>query len=205
MSNEALLYAIRIVGSGKKLAAKLKISPQRLNAWLNNEVEIPLEYGRLLELITDGRVTCEQITPRHMARIPKEWKNRFFNHLSAPPHNSPLSAEDLLNPNFVGEDRISKLSIVEKIKLGLVLEEKLKHQGQRNDLKQQLRPNLDEVKDQNDLSLCKNFYEVSGRSDDFIAKKLGLRSKMNYHHAKAVVQKGCMELIQAVDKKTVAI
>ncbi|WP_374537619.1 transcriptional regulator [Chitinimonas taiwanensis] len=59
--NSALILASNILGSQRKLAKSLGISPQALGKWLRNGP--PMERCPDVEIATNGRVRCEQLRP----------------------------------------------------------------------------------------------------------------------------------------------
>src|SRR5690242_9987926 len=63
MHGHSLLKASRLVGSQKKLAKGIGVSPQCLNTWINHGVDIPYEYALAIEHKTNGVVTAEELSP----------------------------------------------------------------------------------------------------------------------------------------------
>ncbi len=75
----ALIKAIGIIGSRKKLANIIGTTPDALNGWLNRGVCVPLEYAIEIERITKGNVTWQEAAP-HLAHFTKRWSDFFIAH-----------------------------------------------------------------------------------------------------------------------------
>jgi DNA-binding transcriptional regulator YdaS (Cro superfamily) len=69
MLEEALRKAIKLVGSQKKLAALLGVGCPVLNNWLNTGIKIPLKHALHIEVLTQGLVRAENLTPEAKAEI----------------------------------------------------------------------------------------------------------------------------------------
>ncbi len=61
---DALLKAIKIIGSRQEVIKLLGISGQRLNAWLNGGVIMGYEYALVLEYLTCGEVIASELAPQ---------------------------------------------------------------------------------------------------------------------------------------------
>jgi DNA-binding transcriptional regulator YdaS (Cro superfamily) len=108
----------------------------------------------------------------------------------------------LLGVNSI-KDILSKFTTTELIAIGCSLEKLLENrQGQRNDLS--LKQSKTQINSNNLGSLSTIWYEVTGRTDNKIAKILGL-SKGSYLRAKQVYLNGSEELINALDDKQISI
>lgn len=111
-----------------------------------------------------------------------------------------LSIEKLAEGKYVAEDLEKAFSLMERTAIGIALKNFIgNRQGQRTDLlqnkekqdsKQELRLNLDEVK---------------GRTDQFVAKVMKFSSKMQFRQLEQIYQYGCDELIELVDQNKLAI
>jgi DNA-binding transcriptional regulator YdaS (Cro superfamily) len=106
-----------------------------------------------------------------------------------------LSVIDQINYQF---------TVMEKIAIGVHANRLLgSRQGQRNDLKSKKlceQPNYEKL-----LSLRSPGSQVVGKTDEFIAKFLGLGSQRNYHRFKKVYFNGCQELITALEQRIIYI
>jgi DNA-binding transcriptional regulator YdaS (Cro superfamily) len=63
-----LLKVIKTIGR-KKVIDKLKISTQRLNSWINEDIEMPYEYALMLEFLTCGEIKAEALSPKKAKRL----------------------------------------------------------------------------------------------------------------------------------------
>lgn len=99
------------------------------------------------------------------------------------------------------ENEIRKdFTVSERVAIGQAVEAELgKRQGQRTDLASDGQESL--------LELRQNFDEVEPgkRTDQIAADKAGFGNKETYRQAKAVVEKAAPELVDAVDRGTVAV
>ena len=108
----------------------------------------------------------------------------------------------LLGVNSI-KDILSKFTTTELIAIGCILEKLLENrQGQRNDLS--LKQSKTQINSNNLGSLRTIWYEVTGRTDNKIAKIL-VFSKGSYLRAKQVYLNGSEELINALDDKQISI
>lgn len=55
--------AARLLGGQSALAQKLGVTPPTVNQWINGSRQVPAERCPLIEVATDGDVTCEQLRP----------------------------------------------------------------------------------------------------------------------------------------------
>ncbi|CAL7962439.1 conserved hypothetical protein [Gammaproteobacteria bacterium] len=83
MINEASRYVIvairkaeRIVGSATKLVQRLGVSRQRFNYWKQSG-EVPYEIAVQIYVITDGKVTIEELCPKFRF-LTKQMKGTFL-------------------------------------------------------------------------------------------------------------------------------
>ena len=108
----------------------------------------------------------------------------------------------LLGVNSIKEI-LSKFTTTELMAIGCSLGKLLENrQGQRNDLS--LKQSKTQINSNNLGSLSTIWYEVTGRTDNKIAKILGF-SKGSYLRAKQVYLNGSEELINALDNKQISI
>lgn len=70
----ALLKAIEIIGSRKKLAKAIGTTTDAINAWLNRGVHVPLEYAFEIERVTGKRIKWVKIAP-HLEHFSKRWSS----------------------------------------------------------------------------------------------------------------------------------
>lgn len=67
----AVRAAAAIVGSQRALADALGVTPPTVNEWCTGEKPVPPAKAPLIEALTAGRVTCEQVCPKvpwHLVR-----------------------------------------------------------------------------------------------------------------------------------------
>jgi DNA-binding transcriptional regulator YdaS (Cro superfamily) len=80
----ALLEAINIIGSRKKLAQSIGATTDAINAWLNRHVHIPLEFALQIQHATNGKVQWTRLTP-HLAHMEK-----ILHQIALSPFPAPL-------------------------------------------------------------------------------------------------------------------
>ena len=64
LSNNALLQAIKHIGTRQDFIRLLDISRQRLNGWLNDRKKMNFEYAIAIEYLTFGQVKAETLAPK---------------------------------------------------------------------------------------------------------------------------------------------
>lgn len=100
-----------------------------------------------------------------------------------------LSLEDLLAGNYNQETLSLTFRLSERIAISLAVEQRLgRRQGQRTD-----------------RLLRQNFDEVIGRTDAFLVDLLQFGNRQTYQQAKKTCQRGCPELIEAMDQGLLSI
>ncbi|MDX2164347.1 MAG: Cro/CI family transcriptional regulator [Gammaproteobacteria bacterium] len=71
MGNEALIEAIRFFDSQQKLSKVLGVNRKVINNWLNMSVRVPVQHAMSIEILTDGKVRAEKLSPHARAQIMK--------------------------------------------------------------------------------------------------------------------------------------
>lgn len=99
-----------------------------------------------------------------------------------------ISAKDLIKDKTAFIELKKHFTLSECIKIGIFLENNLKHQGQRND-----------------LELHQNFDETQKRTDEWVSQLLKIGCKDIYRQAKKVIQHGIPPLIAFLDEEKVSI
>ena len=69
MYRKELRIAINLAGSQAKLAIKLDVTRAVINHWLNRAIEIPVEKALLAEVIFEGKVLAENLSPNNKVEI----------------------------------------------------------------------------------------------------------------------------------------
>jgi DNA-binding transcriptional regulator YdaS (Cro superfamily) len=67
IKHAALLKAILYFGGQNKLAKKIQKSPTVINNWLNRGDCVPYEYAIVIEELTQGCVSVEELSPESPA------------------------------------------------------------------------------------------------------------------------------------------
>lgn len=88
----SLLKAINIIGSRKKLASAIGTTTDAINAWLNRNVHVPLEFAFEIQRVTQSEVHWTHVAP-HLANYEKRWKKLSLE----PVHAIPLQHLALSN------------------------------------------------------------------------------------------------------------
>ncbi|WP_347251568.1 YdaS family helix-turn-helix protein [Legionella sp.] len=70
--SSALLKAIGIIGSRRRLAKAIGTTPEVINGWLNCGIQVPLQYAFEIQCVTSGEVAWTEISPKH-AHYKKRW------------------------------------------------------------------------------------------------------------------------------------
>lgn len=251
-SAEALLKAIKIIGSRQETIRLLGISGQRLNSWLNGHVSMGYHFAIALQSLTLGQVMANELAPKKQSDLLEKLKINLSAHItwlrrqqipiasinfsSCHEDSEDLAklAEDikthgLLRPVVIDENhtlilgkrrlcacqllhkngvsahmlsfkallkdpepgyQLKKYFTLSEIgDIGVALEAKLgKRQGQRND-----------------LSLCRNLDEVTGRTDQWVACLLQVGGKDSYRQLKKVNQNGIRALIAGMDEEKISL
>jgi DNA-binding transcriptional regulator YdaS (Cro superfamily) len=79
MYRKELRIAISLAGSQAKLAIKLDVSRSVINHWLNRAIVIPVEKALLAEVIFEGKVLAEDLSPENRVEIlsfKKYWRKK---------------------------------------------------------------------------------------------------------------------------------
>lgn len=95
--SEALLKAVRILGSRASLANAIGTIPEVVKSWLNVGIRVPLEFAFEIQRVTNGQVTWQEISP-HLARFQKGWVS------------TNVIAENIL-PQLIKQISLSRISI----------------------------------------------------------------------------------------------
>jgi DNA-binding transcriptional regulator YdaS (Cro superfamily) len=89
MHKAALLKTIQIFDNNQTvLATALGISRKRLNNWLNRDKKIPEYYAILIEKLTNGAVSCDELSPgisiskELLVQTPDNAAGQFANDLN---------------------------------------------------------------------------------------------------------------------------
>lgn len=72
MYEVALKKAIAQFGSMSQLARKLGVRRENISAWLNRNVNVPLEYAFRIDRLTQGEVSWQELVQPHIVRLLKE-------------------------------------------------------------------------------------------------------------------------------------
>jgi DNA-binding transcriptional regulator YdaS (Cro superfamily) len=71
MGNEALIEAIRFFDSQQKLSKVLGVNRKVINNWLNMSVRVPVQHAMSIEILTDGEILAEKLSPHARTQIMK--------------------------------------------------------------------------------------------------------------------------------------
>lgn len=71
MGNEALLEAIRFFGTQQRLSKALRVDRKVINDWLNKSIRMPVQHAMSIEILTNGKVAAEKLSPHAKSQIVK--------------------------------------------------------------------------------------------------------------------------------------
>ena len=71
MENEALMAAIRFFGSQQQLSKALGVDRKIINDWLNKSIRLPVQHALSIEMLTDGQILAEKLSPHAKSQIVK--------------------------------------------------------------------------------------------------------------------------------------
>jgi DNA-binding transcriptional regulator YdaS (Cro superfamily) len=154
---KSLFKAIKIFHNKQKLLAQaIGEKPDKIRYWLNKSGKIPFHNAIAIELATKGKVSRFDLAPYA----------RFKTSIELP--------------------QIPKISLTEKVSIGIALEKSL---GNRNGRRCDLAPSK----------------MLNGRTDVIAAKHAGFGNHISYRQAKKIVTKGIYKLSEAIDEKLISI
>lgn len=81
-SGEALLKAIKIIGSRQETIKLLGISGQRLNSWLNGHVSMGYHFAIALQSLTLGQVMAKELAPKKQTNLLEKLKIDLGTHIT---------------------------------------------------------------------------------------------------------------------------
>ena len=79
--SRALLKAVGIIGSRKKLAKQIGCTIHVLKKWINDNIHVPLQYALEIERVTEGQVTWQEVSP-HLRHYATHWSFSFSKQSS---------------------------------------------------------------------------------------------------------------------------
>lgn len=179
---------------------KMEITPiakETIHLYLTNKVKAREQAQKIFRLFI---VYCKnQTKAAKTLDILQQTFNRRFNH------GKTIHLEDVLmmlqimelkkTEADIWQDFIVSLSISERIKLAI---DDQKRYGKRQGPKPK--------KNETENTLIRHTYdEFTGRTDDYLAKKYGFKSRFSLRDAMQVCEKGCHELIAAMDEEMLEI
>jgi len=110
LGENALLQAIKSVGTRRDFMRLLDISKQRLNGWLNEKKEMSFEYALAIEFITFGQIKAETLAPNKVSYLKKLGANIDFGFGVIPIQNVLISTIKTDNNKYFELSEIYQLA-----------------------------------------------------------------------------------------------
>lgn len=173
------------------------IAKETIDLYLTNKVTAREQAQKIFRLFI---VYCKtQTKAAKTLNILQQTFNRRFNH------GKTIHLEDVLMMLQIMELKKTEAEIWQDFRVTLSVSERIKlatDDQKRYSKRQGPKPKKNETEN----TLIRHAYdEFTGRTDDYLAKKYGFKSRFSLRDAMQVCKKGCHELIAAMDEETLKI